>query len=375
MLPPTLLQAITQIKIVLVILVLPIAVGFIPMAFSSLFGPPQTHSLTVPPLRILADPGTLAEPSGDPQVETHDSGASKDLGQQELDDKKYLLSAILHDTEVAWNKYFSDRNQGYVEPKMVLFLGYASSECGRVSATAGPVYCLSSDKLFVDLNYLAIWESNQRIIGDASFAIIVMHEVAHHVQKITGITQRINELLSGASEYDRQYFRLAEELQADCIAGFQLSLAEQITPRLEQGDIEEIIRTLDARPGSNSQNKTGGRTILASRVNSKHGALRVEWFKRGFLSKSGIVACDTFGHMKDLYVTPGVLTPKHDEQNEANDSSNDGSEISVSDFRYFTPPAPIALSPKGVQKLSNSSLRGLTELSNHLGMVEKQGSK
>ena len=88
---------------------------------------------------------------------------------------------------------------------------------------------------------------------------------------------------------------MALELQADCYAGVWAANAGGVSNgevALEQGDLEEGLRTASAIGDDTLQQRGGGRV---SPDNFTHGssAQRVEWLQRGYQSGDP-ASCDTF---------------------------------------------------------------------------------
>jgi predicted metalloprotease len=77
-------------------------------------------------------------------------------------------------------------------------------------------------------------------------AYIIAHEVGHHVQKVLGITDQLNQLRGrvNEAEYNRNLVKL--ELQADFLAGVWAHHADRTKNILEEGDIEEAINAAQA---------------------------------------------------------------------------------------------------------------------------------
>ena len=110
-------------------------------------------------------------------------------------------ATILASTEDVWNKLLDN----YREPTLVLFTGSVSSACGAASSATGPFYCPGDEKLYLDLSFFDDMERQLNAPGDFAQAYVIAHEVGHHIQKIIGISDKMDRLRSQLSktEYNK----------------------------------------------------------------------------------------------------------------------------------------------------------------------------
>jgi predicted metalloprotease len=129
--------------------------------------------------------------------------------------------------------------------------------------------------------------------GDFAQAYVLAHEVGHHIQTLTGISQRVQQAGARASAAQRNALSVRQELQADCYAGLWGHAANFEMNRLDPGDLEEALVAAAAIGDDRLQREATGRVVPDSFT---HGSSeqRVRWFRRGFDSGS-VDACDTFG--------------------------------------------------------------------------------
>jgi predicted metalloprotease len=110
---------------------------------------------------------------------------------------------------------------------------------------------------------------------------VIAHEVGHHVQKLRGITDKVDGARRSLSkeEYNKVSVRL--ELQADFLAGVWAHHAQKMRNILEQGDIEEAMRAAQAVGDDNIQKQSRGYVVPDSFT---HGTSRqrAAWFRKGF---------------------------------------------------------------------------------------------
>lgn len=186
---------------------------------------------------------------------------------------------ILANTEDVWNRLLDD----YREPTLVLFTGSVASACGSASSSTGPFYCPGDEKLYLDLSFFDDMASKLNAPGDFAQAYVIAHEVGHHIQKIMGITDKVQSLRGELSQtaYNRYSVRL--ELQADFLAGVWAHHSQQMTQMMETGDLEEALNAAFAIGDDRLQKQSTGRVVPDSFT---HGTSeqRIRWFKKGFVT-------------------------------------------------------------------------------------------
>ena len=64
-----------------------------------------------------------------------------------------MVRVMLADNEDVWTKLFADAGKTYVEPTLVLYRDATQSGCGNASASIGPFYCPSDQKVYIDLAF------------------------------------------------------------------------------------------------------------------------------------------------------------------------------------------------------------------------------
>jgi uncharacterized protein len=221
-----------------------------------------------------------------PQRETREApkGAPADeMGQ--------FVSKILGSTEVVWGKIFQESKTQYRPPTLVLYDGQVRSTCGMAQSAVGPFYCAGDEKLYLDLAFFRDLQTRFRAPGDFAQAYVIAHEVGHHVQKLTGTFQKIEEARGRGSQAEMNQTSVRMELQADCYAGVW-GYHAGIMKQLESGDIAEALNAATAIGDDRLQKQTQGRVVPESFT---HGSSeqRVRWFKRG-MDSGRPKDCDTF---------------------------------------------------------------------------------
>jgi hypothetical protein len=194
--------------------------------------------------------------------------------------------AVLNSAQDVW----ADRVNGYRETQAVLFEGQVSSGCGTATSAVGPFYCPADERIYLDLGFFDDLQSRFGARGGPfAEAYIIAHEVAHHVQHLTGADARAGDDREGPRSGS---VRL--ELQADCFAGVWAANA------LDQGLIAEltnddIARGLDAAAAVGDDRIQEQALGRVDRESWTHGSARQRqrWFTRGYRAGSP-QACDTF---------------------------------------------------------------------------------
>ncbi len=198
---------------------------------------------------------------------------------------------VLRQTEILWEKHFRANGKRYVKPHLVLYSGGTQTACGYGEAATGPFYCPADNKLYVDLSFYHDMQKSLGGGGDFALGYVLAHEVGHHVQNLLGISEAVSEEQERVSKREANRLSVLLELQADCFAGVWGN-SVQHTGRLEQGDLDEALRTATAIGEDRLQRMSQGRVVPDSFT---HGTSkqRYYWFKRGF-DTGDPAQCNTF---------------------------------------------------------------------------------
>jgi predicted metalloprotease len=209
------------------------------------------------------------------------------------DEQGQFVSAVLGDTEDTWGALFEAAGATYSPPTLVLFTGQVRSGCGGASAASGPFYCPADQKVYIDLAFYDELQSQFQAPGDFAQAYVLAHEVGHHVQTITGISDKVRAAQQSASKEEANALQVKMELQADCYAGIWAHHANRARHVLEEGDVEEALKAASAVGDDTIQKRTQG-TVVPESFTHGSAEQRMSWFRRG-LEQGTIEACDTFG--------------------------------------------------------------------------------
>ena len=201
--------------------------------------------------------------------------------QAPRDEASKFVAVVLADTEDAWKEVFRQMGREYQEPKLVLFTDMIQSGCGFASGATGPFYCPQDRQVYIDLGFFRQLQERLGAGGDFAEAYVIAHEVGHHVQKLLGITDRVEAARRRVTESDYNRLSVRLELQADFLAGVWARYADRVKHVVEAGDIEEAMRAASAVGDDRLQSRSRGYVVPDSFT---HGSSeqRVRWFRRGY---------------------------------------------------------------------------------------------
>jgi predicted metalloprotease len=241
-------------------------------------------------LFLGVDPSVLLQ-GGDSYAPTEQQSQTAP-GPQAQDQQAQFVSVVLADTEDTWREIFQNAGQRYVEPKLVLFSGAVNSACGFAQAAVGPFYCPSDMKVYIDLSFYSDLKNRIGAPGDFAQAYVIAHEVGHHVQRLTGVLERVQRARQQMNETQGNALQVRVELQADCYAGVWAHHADRARGVVEPGDIDEALNAAAAIGDDRLQKRARG-TVSPESFTHGTSEQRARWFRRGF-DQGKLNACDTF---------------------------------------------------------------------------------
>ncbi len=203
-----------------------------------------------------------------------------------------FVSVVLADTEDVWGDIFRASGKQYVRPKLDVFTGSIGTACGRGDTASGPFYCPGDQKVYLDLAFFQTMRERFQVSGEFAQAYVIAHEVGHHVQNLSGISDKVEQQRHAVSEKQGNALSVRLELQADCFAGVWAFHANQARSILESGDIEGALKAASAIGDDTLQRQARGQVVPDSFT---HGSSeqRVRWFTRGIQSGK-LNECNTF---------------------------------------------------------------------------------
>ncbi|HEY6805660.1 MAG TPA: neutral zinc metallopeptidase [Pyrinomonadaceae bacterium] len=225
-----------------------------------------------------ADPRQLLQQA--PTDQPAPTSQSQRQGGGQEDDMKKFVSVVLGKTEDVWQDIFRQNGKQYRDPTLVLFTDQVQSACGSASSASGPFYCPGDQKVYIDLSFYEELRRRFHSPGDFAQAYVIAHEVGHHVQKLLGISDRVEAMQRRASEVEGNKLSVRLELQADFFAGVWARYVQK-QGLLEEGDIEEALNAASAIGDDAIQRQSTGHVVPDSFT---HGTSeqRIRWFKKGF---------------------------------------------------------------------------------------------
>jgi uncharacterized protein len=240
------------------------------------------------PLALLGGGGGGGQMGAPSQVER--SGAEEACA---LSETHKFSCQVLASTEDQWARLFQASGQQYRPASMDFYDRSGTSGCGAAQRAMGPFYCPTDQRIYIDVDFFNELSRRYQAPGDFAQAYVIAHEVGHHVQTITGISDRVRQAQARVGEAQGNRLQVAMELQADCYAGVWAS-AERAA--IEPGDIEEGMRAAEAIGDDNLQKQAQGYAVPESFT---HGtsAQRMQWLRRG-LESGDPASCDTFQGMR-----------------------------------------------------------------------------
>lgn len=193
-----------------------------------------------------------------------------------------LACNVFGSTSTVWSQIFQAQGSQYREPTLNFFTERNQSGCGAAQAAMGPFYCPADQGIYLDTSFFSELATRFGAGGDAAQAYVIAHEVGHHIQTITGVSDRVRQAQARASQAEGNAMQVRMELQADCYAGVWAARARTRDgqPVIEPGDIEEAMQAANAIGDDTLMRSAGQRPVPESFT---HGtsAQRMEWLRRG----------------------------------------------------------------------------------------------
>jgi len=206
----------------------------------------------------------------------------------QADPTEQFVAKVLHSTETVWGNALGGR---YRQPRLVLYTGSTATACGSGRAAMGPFYCPGDEKVYLDLAFFDDLRTRFHAPGNFPEAYVIAHEIGHHVQKLTGITDKVDAARGRASRAEVNRTSVRMELQADCFAGVWANRAGN-RARITDQDIEQGLAAATAIGDDRLQKQSQGYVVPESFTHGS-SAQRVRWFKRG-IDTGDVNQCDTF---------------------------------------------------------------------------------
>jgi predicted metalloprotease len=239
----------------------------------------------VDPRALLSGSGGGLEPQQAPT-------RSEPQGPRADDEDARFASVVLGQTEDAWSAIFRQHGAQYQPPRMVLYDNAHPTGCGTGQSAMGPFYCPADHKVYLDLSFFKELSGRFGAPGRFAEAYVIAHEVGHHVQNLTGVSEQAQRAQQRLPRREANEVSVRVELQADCYAGVWANWTNRDRKFLEPGDVEQGLAAAEAVGDDTLQKETQGR-VMPDAFTHGTSEQRVRWFKRGF-ENGDMNACDTF---------------------------------------------------------------------------------
>jgi predicted metalloprotease len=244
--------------------------------------------LIVLALAFGVDPRVLLQEGGGQQAGPPQAPA----GLQSNDEDARFAATVLALTEDSWGEVFAAEGGRYEPPTLVLYEQGHPTGCGFGQSAMGPFYCPADQRVYLDLNFFHELSGKFGAPGRFAEAYVIAHEVGHHVQNLTGVSeqaQRAQQRLGGA---EANQVSVRVELQADCYAGVWAARTQRREQFLDPGDVEQGMAAASAVGDDTLQKQAQGRVVPDAFTHGS-SAQRQRWFQRGMQS-GDMKTCDTF---------------------------------------------------------------------------------
>lgn len=240
------------------------------------------------------------------------SGATGSSPSGEVAERNEFLEVVFLDVQNYWEATLPE----YRRATMVIFNdSVVTGGCGNATSASGPFYCPADEQVYLDDEFFEVLAGpGFGAGGDFAQAYVVAHEVAHHVQTVTGVSAEVRDAQSRAnSQEEANGWTIRLELQADCLAGSWASVASRRPQTfegndnllyLDAGDIAEGLRAAEA-VGDDRIQESAGQQVTPH--NWTHGSAeqREAWFTLGVDTGDPTLCEGTF----DTSIPPTEIMP------------------------------------------------------------------
>jgi predicted metalloprotease len=237
--------------------------------------------------------GGFSIPSFGPSVQAPGEPTSQGIPPAEdpQKDLKDFSTYVFTDVQKTWQAVFQRNGDPYEHAQLVLYSGAVSTGgCGDATSAVGPFYCPADQRVYLDLSFYEDMRRQLGAPGDFAWAYVIAHEMGHHVQRLTGTSDRVDGLGRDNPD-DANELSVRLELQADCYAGVWASTVFK-EGDLEQGDLNEAFTATEAVGDDRLQREATGR-INPDTFTHGTSEQRRSWFTAGYRGGDP-GACDTF---------------------------------------------------------------------------------
>ncbi|GAB7537358.1 KPN_02809 family neutral zinc metallopeptidase [Burkholderia sp. 3C] len=245
--------------------------------------------------RVILQGAAVLQGQHADQGQTAPAPAANTPSQANQNDPRAVFTRkVLGNIERTWSHVFPTQlNRDYSPPTLVMFEHATPTACGTGQTAMGPFYCPADRKVYIDLAFYDELRRKFGAGGDFAQAYVIAHEVGHHVQKLLGISDKVDAARQRMSQTQANRLSVRLELQADCFAGVWAYNAQQANRQLiEPGEFEQGLKTASAIGDDTLQRRSQGYVVPDAFT---HGTSeqRVAWLQRG-MQRGDVRDCDTF---------------------------------------------------------------------------------
>lgn len=218
--------------------------------------------------------GVVGAPQGSGQVKMGEDACT----QSEI---HRFSCNVNRSTEQVWTQLFAQAGQQYTPPTLWFFTQSTQTGCGNGQTAMGPFYCPADQGIYIDLTFFDELSNRFGAAGDFAGAYVIAHEAGHHIQTISGTSDRIRRAQGGSSEAQSNALQVRMELQADCLAGVWAANVARSGDALDADDMAEGMRAAEAI-GDDTLQRSAGRRPVPESFTHGTSAQRREALQRGF---------------------------------------------------------------------------------------------
>ena len=230
---------------------------------------------------------------GDSSYNDYSQQQTAQPNHQDSDPQLDFSRKIVGSAEDVWAPILQARGVTFSPAVITFYTTETPTACGDGQASAGPFYCPSDRRIYLDLSFFDQLSSQFGAPGDFARAYVIAHEYGHHIQNLIGTMDREEAALQGPDAKGPSGASVRLELQADCYAGVWAFHANQQFHILQTGDVQEGLKAASA-VGDDTLEKEQQGYVVPDSFTHGTSAQRMRWFSRG-LAHGNMDDCDTFG--------------------------------------------------------------------------------
>ena len=108
---------------------------------------------------------------------------------------KDFSTYVFTDTQKSWEGTFRRDGEPYEHAQLILYSDAVNTGgCGSASSAVGPFYCPADQRVYLDLSFYEEMADQLGAPGDFAWAYVIAHEMGHHVQRETGMSDTVDRL-------------------------------------------------------------------------------------------------------------------------------------------------------------------------------------